>query len=312
LISRFNQAFTDRLDRFGADYPTATGIALVVAASAFFACMHASVRYVSADMHPWEVGFFRNLFGFLVFAPVMMRSGIALLRTDRLMLHVVRGSLNGVSMLCWFYALAVMPLADATSVSLTGPLFVTLGAIVILGEKVRARRWVALGAGVVGTLIIIRPGVEEMSTGALLVLASGFLVAGSKLIAKTLARTDGTMTIVAYLSLVMTIVTFIPAMFVWRTPTLVELGWLALIGALGSTGHLLVIRAYKYADVSAVEPVTFSRLVFAAIAGYLAFGEIPDIWIWVGGGIIVAATSYIAHRETVAEKARKASGESDR
>lgn len=305
MISRVNQAFADWLDRYGDDYPTATGIVLVVAASAFFACMHASVRYVAADMHPWEVGFFRNLFGFLVFAPVMMRSGIALLRTDRLMLHVVRGSLNGVSMLCWFYALAVMPLAEATSVSLTGPLFVTLGAIFFLGEKVRARRWFALGAGVVGTLIIIRPGIEEISDGALLVLASGLLVAGSKMIAKTLARTDGTMTIVAYLSLIMTIVTFIPAMFVWRTPTLVELGWLALIGVLGSIGHLLVIRAYKYADVSAVEPVTFSRLVFAALAGYLVFGEIPDIWIWVGGGIIVAATSYIAHRETVAEKARK-------
>jgi drug/metabolite transporter (DMT)-like permease len=162
---------------------------------------------------------------------------------------------------------------------------------------------------VVGTLIIIRPGVEEVSTGAMLVLASGVLVAGSKLIAKTLARTDGTMTIVAYLSLIMTIVTFIPALFVWQTPTVGELGWFALIGALGSTGHLLVIRAYKYADVSAVEPVTFSRLIFAALAGYLVFGEIPDLWVWVGGGVIVAATSYIAHRETVAEKVRKALGD---
>ena len=305
MIGRINEAFTTWLDRHGENYPTAAGIALVVSASAFFTCMHASVRYVSAEMHPWEVGFFRNLFGFLVFAPVMLRSGIRLLHTQHLTLHVVRGTLNGVSMLCWFYALAVMPLADATSVSLTGPLFVTLGAILILGEKVRARRWIALGAGVVGTLIILRPGYAEISTGAILVLASGVLVAGSKLIAKTLARADGTMTIVAYLSLIMTIVTFIPAMFVWRTPTLVELGWLALIGALGSTGHLLVIRAYKYADVSAVEPVTFSRLVFAALAGYLFFGEIPGPWVWVGGGVIVAATSYIAHRETVAEKARQ-------
>lgn len=305
MITRFNEVFTTWLDIFGEQYPTSTGIMLVISASAFFACMHASVRYVSAEMHPWEVGFFRNLFGFLVFAPVMLCSGIRLLRTDLLMLHVVRGSLNGVSMLCWFYALAVMPLADATSVSLTGPLFVTLGAIFFLGEKVRARRWLALGAGVVGALIIIRPGVEEVSTGAMLVLASGVLVAGSKLIAKTLTRTDRTMTIVAYLSLIMTIVTFIPALFVWRTPTVGELGWLALIGVLGSTGHLLVIRAYKYADVSAVEPVTFSRLVFAALAGYLVFGEIPDLWVWVGGGVIVAATSYIAHRETVAERSRK-------
>ncbi|NQU69014.1 MAG: DMT family transporter [Rhodospirillales bacterium] len=202
-----------------------------------------------------------------------------------------------------------MPLADATSVSLTGPLFVTLGAIFFLGEKVRVRRWVALGAGVIGTLIIIRPGYAEISLGAILVLISAVMVAGSKLMAKSLSRTEGTMTIVAYLSLVMTFVTFIPAMFVWRTPTLIEIGWLVLIGALGSTGHLLVVRAYKYADVSAVEPVSFSRLVFAALAGYLVFGEIPDIWVWVGGGVIVAATSYIAHRETVAENARKKLGD---
>jgi drug/metabolite transporter (DMT)-like permease len=309
LISRFSEAFTTWLDHFGKHFPTATGIFLVVVASAFFACMHASVRYVSSDMHPWEIGFFRNLFGFLVFAPVMLRSGITLLRTQRLALHVARGSLNGVSMLCWFTALALMPLADATSVSLTGPLFVTLGAIFFLGEKVRIRRWIALGAGVIGTLIIIRPGYADVSLGAILVLISAVMVAGSKLMAKSLSRTDGTMTIVAYLSLVMTIVTFIPAMFVWRTPTLLEIGWLALIGALGSTGHLLVVRAYKYADVSAVEPVSFSRLVFAALAGYLVFGEIPDIWVWIGGGIIVAATSYIAHRETVAENALKKSGD---
>lgn len=305
MIARLSERFTAWLDKFGANYPTGAGITLVIAASAFFACMHASVRYVSTDMHPWEVGFFRNLFGFLMFAPVMLRSGLDLLRTERLGLHIARGSLNGVSMLCWFTALAIMPLAEATSVSLTGPLFVTLGAIIFLGEKVRARRWIALGAGVVGTFIIIRPGYAEVSTGTMLVLGSGLLVAGSKLMAKKLSQTDGTMTIVAYLSLVMTIVTFIPAMFVWRTPTLIEIGWLALIGALGSTGHLLVVRAYKYADVSAVEPVTFSRLVFAALAGYLAFGEIPDIWVWVGGGVIVAATSYIAHRETVVEKSRQ-------
>jgi drug/metabolite transporter (DMT)-like permease len=309
LNGSFNAALSARLDRLGDRFPTACGIILVIAASGFFAAMHASVRYVSADMHPWEIGFFRNLFGFLVFAPIMLRSGLRLLLTRRLMLHAMRGTLNGASMLAWFTALSLMPLADATSLSLTGPLFVTLGAIFFLGETVRARRWLALGAGVVGTLIIIRPGVSDISLGTGLVLISAVLVAGSKLMAKSLSRTDGTITIVAYLSLVMTIVTFVPALFVWRAPTLTEIGWLAAIGALGSTGHLLVVRAYKYADVSAVEPVTFSRLVFAALAGYLVFGEIPGLWVWVGGGMIVAATTYIAHRETVAERTKSNPGD---
>lgn len=296
-------------DAAAARYPNAFGILLVVCASAFFACMHASVRHVAADMHPFEVGFFRNLFGFLFFAPVMMRSGLRLLHTQRFGLHVFRGSINGVSMLCWFYALAVMPLADATSLSLSGPLFVTLGAIFILGEKVRLRRWLALGAGIVGTLIIVRPGFEDISLGAILVLSSAVLVAGSKICAKSLSRTDGTATIVAYMSLMMTVVTLVPAVLVWQWPTLVEIAWLVLIGVLGSIGHVLVVRAYKYADVSAVEPVAFARLIFAAGIGYLAFGEVPDAWIWLGGGIIVVATTYIAHREAVAKRTDAKLGE---
>ncbi len=282
--------------------PTLVGILLVICASGFFACMHASVRHVSFGMHPFEIGFFRNLFGFLVFAPVVARSGTAMFRTRRLPLHMGRGIINGASLLCWFTALSLMPIADATSLSLAGPLFVTIGAIFFLGETVRMRRWIALIAGAVGTLIIVRPGFEDVSLGAILVLGSAVLVAGSKLIAKSLSRTDGVATIVAYMSLMMAIVTFIPALFVWQWPTLVQFGWLALIGALGSTGHVLMVRAYKFADVSAVEPVVFARLVFAALVGYLAFGEVPGIWVWIGGGVIVAATSYIAHREAIASR----------
>ncbi len=294
-LSRLEEAAVSR-------YPYAFGIVLMICASAFFALMHASVRHVAADMHPFEVGFFRNLFGFLFFAPIMLRSGLRLFHTERIGLHVFRGAINGVSMLCWFYALAVLPLADATSLSLTGPLFVTLGAIFILGETVRLRRWLALGAGIVGTLVIVRPGFEEISLGAVLVLSSAVLVAGSKIAAKSLSRTDGTATIVAYMSLLMTVVTLIPAVLVWQWPTLVQFGWLILIGVLGSIGHVLVVRAYIYADVSALEPVAFSRLLFAAGIGYLAFGEVPNIWVWIGGGIIVASTTYIAHREAVAKR----------
>ncbi len=157
-------------DSFAARNPTLLGIALVVVASALFAAMHASVRHVSGGMHPFEIGFFRNLFGFLVFVPMMARSGLKLLYTRRAPLHLFRGAINGGSMLCWFMALSLIPLADATALSLAGPLFVTLGAIFILGETVRRRRWIALGIGAIGTLIIVRPGFETISLGAMLVL----------------------------------------------------------------------------------------------------------------------------------------------
>ncbi len=291
------------LRSLGERRPAFCGVALIVIGSAFFASMHAGVRFVSAEVHPFEIAFFRNVFGFLVFTPMLMRSGLMLLHTRRLGAHVGRGAINSFSMLAWFTALSLIPLADATALALAGPLFVTLGAMVVLGETVRLRRWVALGVGAAGTLVIIRPGFEEVSLGALLVLFTAFSVSGSKLIAKSLARTDPTATIVAYLTLTMMPITLVAALFVWTWPSLAQLAWLAAIGAIGSSGHLCFVKAYKFADVSAVEPITFTRLIWAALIGYLVFAEFPDLWVWIGGGMIVAATSYIAHREAVARRA---------
>ncbi len=290
------------LHALGERRPAFCGIALIVIGSAFFAAMHAGVRFVSAEIHPFEIAFFRNVFGFMVFTPMLARSGLKLLHTRRIGAHVGRGAINSFSMLAWFTALSLIPLADATALALTGPLFVTLGAVFFLGETVRPGRWVALGVGAIGTIVIIRPGFEEVSLGALLVLFTAFSVSGSKLIAKSLTRTDPTVTIVAYLTLTMMPITLVAALFVWRWPSLAELAWLAAIGVVGSCGHLCMVKAYKFADVSAVEPITFTRLIWAALIGYLVFAELPDFGVWIGGGMIVAATSYIAHREAAARR----------
>jgi drug/metabolite transporter (DMT)-like permease len=295
LVPRIGAALRTLASR----HPAFAGAMLIVVGTLFFASMHAVVRYVAATVHPFEIAFFRNVFGFLVFAPMLMRSGLVLLHTRRLGAHVTRGAINSCSMLAWFMALSLIPLADATALGLSGPLFVTLGAMFFLGETVRVRRWIALFVGAAGTLVIIRPGFEEVSPGALLVLFTALSVSASKLIAKSLARTDSTPTIVAYLTLTMMPITLIAALFVWRWPSFAELGWLAAIGALGSFGHLCFIQAYKLADVSAVEPITFTRLIWAALIGYLVFAEFPDTWVWTGGAMIAASTSYIAHREAV-------------
>ena len=280
-----------------ADYPTPCGIGMMIIASAFFASMHATVRYVSAEVHPFEIAFFRNLFGFLVFVPWLLRTGLVALRTERFPLHLGRAVFNSASMMAWFTALSLLPLADATALSLAGPLFATLGAMFLFGESVRAPRWIAIGIGFLGALVLIRPGFEAVSLGAVLVLASAISVSGSKLLVKSLARTDGTATIVAYVSLLMTPVTLIPALFFWQWPTLEQLVLLMAIGGLGSCGHLCFVQAYKLADLSVVEPVLFTRLIWAALIGFLWFSEIPNIWVWIGGGLIVGATSYIAQQE---------------
>ena len=277
--------------------PGLAAVLLMLAASLALASMHGSVRFVSAGLHPFEIAFFRNVFGFCVLIPWLARIGPAAFATRKLPLHLVRGVLNGGSMLMWFLGLSLIPLAEATALSLASPLIATAGAILFLGEPVRGHRWLGLGLGVAGMLTILRPGFEEIGLGAAAVLLSAVLVTASKLIAKTLTRTESPTAIVAWLTLLMIPVTAVPAAFVWQTPTGLQLLMLLGIGALGSCGHLCLVHAYRLADVGLVEPLVFFRLVWAALLGFLIFAEIPDAWVWIGGLLIVAATTWLARRE---------------
>ena len=274
-------------------------IGLMTIAGASFSAMHVTIRIVSADIHPFEIAFFRNFFGFLVMVPWLVTVGRLALRTERLGLHSLRSVLNAASMMSWFTALSLLPVADASALALAGPLFVAIGAAMFLGERVMRQRWGAIALGAAGALVIVRPGFETVSAGAGLVLLSSVLVSSSKLMAKRLSETEATATIVAWLTLLMIPITLVPALFVWTTPTAEQFGLLALIGAFGTTGHLLFVRAYKLADVSLVEPAIFMRFVWAAVFGLLILAEFPDQWTWVGAGIIVVATTLLARQQTV-------------
>ena len=278
--------------------PTVRGIIFAIASGAFFATMHGSVRLLSQDLDAMEIAFFRAFFGFLFFAPILIRTRLTVLRTSRLPLHMLRGLFNGASLLLWFTALSMVPLGDATALSLMGPLFVAMGAMFILGESVHGPRWIALAIGFAGALVIVRPGFQEINLGMILVLVSMLFVTCSKLIAKSLSRTDAPSTIVAYLSLTMMVPSGVALFFVWQTPTLLQLLFMVAIGFLGSCGHMLLTTAYKIADISAVEPVVFARLVWAAIVGWFMFAEFPGLWIWIGGALIVAASTWLARHES--------------
>jgi len=280
--------------------PHLAGVLLAVTASASFASMHNTVRYVTEDLHPFEVAFFRNLFGVLFLVPWFVTVGIGPLRTRHAGKHLVRSLVNAASMLMWFTALSLMPVADATSLALAGPVFVTLGAAAVLKEHIGPRRWLGIGIGLAGGLVIVRPGVQAVTLGTWLVLGSALCVSVSKLIAKVISRTDGTASIVAYLTFLQMPWTLLPALSVWQWPEPRHWGFLVLIGMLGTIGHLLFIRAYKLADVSQVEPVMFTRMVWAALIGWMIFAEFPDAWTWVGAAVIVVGTTYIARREPIA------------
>ena len=273
-------------------------------AGAMFSFMHGSIRYVSggatgADgLHPFEIAFFRNFFGLVALLPFLMRAGIRSLKTTRFSLHLWRAVLQVFSMLMFFSALTMSPLADATALSFLAPLFTTVGAILFLGEKARIRRWTALIVGFAGAMIILRPGFQEISLGLVLVMGSSAIWGGAMLIIKSLARTDSSVSIAAYMAILMTPMSLIPALFFWQMPTLEEYVGLFVIGAFGSIGHVMLAQAFKEAEASAILPLDFTRLIWAAAVGYFLFGEVPGLWTWLGGGLIFSAATYVAYRES--------------
>ena len=265
--------------------------------------MNACIRYASLDMHAFEVAFFRSFFGFCVLAPVFLRRGSHPLRTARFRLHATRGTINGVAQLMFFFGLGLTPLAKVAALNFSSPLFTTILAIILLGEAIRARRITALVVGFAGALVILRPGMVALDVGALLILASSAIVSTTMIMAKILVRTESSLTITLYTALFAVPVTFAAMLPFWQTPTLVQLAWFVVIGALGSLGHLCLAQALKEAEITAILPIAFTRLIWASIIGYVVFAEVPDLWIWVGGVMIFSAATYIAFRERAVKKA---------
>ncbi len=268
--------------------------------------MHALIRKVSATQHPFEIAFFRSFFGLLVFLPIFIRHGASVLKTDRLPLHVARGVIQTGAMLMFFTAVSLLPLAKLSALSFTSPLFASLFAILLLGERVRLRRTAALLVGFAGTLIIIRPGAVTVEAGTLLVLGSSALWAFALLFVKKLSATDSSVTIVTYMNLLLTPLALIPALFVWRWPTGTELFWFFCIGALASSAHFAMTQAFRHADTSAIMPFDYTRLIWASLLGFMLFGEVPGILTLVGGVVIAASATYIAFREAQVSRQKPA------
>jgi drug/metabolite transporter (DMT)-like permease len=282
----------------GAGLPAPVRGALwMAAASVAFATMIILVRELTTTFDPLQVVFFRNAFGLIAMLPWLMGHGLGALRTRRLGLHALRATMGIVSMICWFTALSLMPLAQATALSFTAPIFTSVLAVIILGEVMRLRRWTATAVGLLGTLLIVRPGYGSFEPAALLALASAVLGACSPIFVKIMARTESTGAIVTYMVLFMTPLSLGPALLVWQTPDLAQLGFAALLGLAGTLGHLCLTRALANADATVVVPFDYLRLPAVALIAYLVFAEVPTLWTWIGGAIIAASSLYITLRE---------------
>lgn len=274
-----------------------TAVLLMTASAVMFGVMAITIRYASQQLHPFEIAFFRNVFGFLFAAPLLIRGGMALLKTDKLRYYVLRCAIGMVGMLCGFWAIVNLPLAQAISLSYSTPLFVTIGAVLVLGEVVRMRRWSAVLLGFLGVLVIVRPGSASFSPALLVPLLAAAASASVAISIKFLSRTESPDAIVLLTALIWIPMSLLPAIPVWEWPDAQSWGWVVLAGFFGTAGHMCWTRAFKLGDASALTPISFVQLPVVAVLGWLLFDEALDRYTFIGAAIIFAANFYIARRE---------------
>lgn len=273
-------------------------VGLMAASTLVFGAMVIVIRLASMQLHPFQIAFFRNLFGLLFALPLLFRHGPTLLRTDKLHFYVMRCGIGIVSMLAGFWAIANLPLAQAIALSYSTPLFVTILAVLILGEVVRARRWTAVLAGFVGVILIIRPGAESFTSASLIALLAAFMSATVSISIKYLSRTERPDAIVLLTTMIWVPLSLLPALFVWQRPLGIIWLWVILAGLFGTLGHMCWTRALRLGDASLLTPISFVQLPVVSLGGWLLFQETIDSWTLTGAAVIFIANAYIAHRET--------------
>ena len=287
-----------RFRSYSAELPgTTRGIALMLVSTLGFAIMHALIRHVSAELHPFQIAFFRNFFGIFVLLPWFLRYGLTPLHTRRFGLHALRAAINVMAMFAYFTALSISPIAQVTALGFTAPIFAAVLATVLLGEVVRLRRWTAIALGFLGAVVILRPGFEALDRGSLLTLFSALAWAATLIVIRVLGRSESSITITSYMNILLALLSLVPALLVWRTPEGVAWLWLLAIGVTGTLGQVAVAQSLKEAETAVVTPFDFFKLPWVALFGYLFFGEVPDAFVWLGGAMIFAAACYLAYRE---------------
>lgn len=269
------------------------GILMSVSALGY-AASAAIVRHLSFELPVFEIAFLRNVFGCVFMLPWLMRAGLGAMRTAHPGKHALRGLFSAINVWCLFGALAYAPIADVSAITFMMPIVGSVFAVLFFREVASARHWTAVVVGFLGALIVIRPGFAAMEPGLLLAVGAVFAGATVAMMIKTLMRHDSPDTVAAYLFVSHTAIGLIPALVVWVTPDPVQLALAAALGWLGTVIQRTFNRAMAVADATVALPFNFSRLIWAALFGWMFFTEIPDLWTWIGGTVIFVSSVYIA------------------
>ena len=266
----------------------------------FFTVMIVFIRKASENLHILEVVFFRNLLAFFVMLPLLMSTGLAAIKMNNTRLYFARGFFGAIGMIAGFTCLTLIPLTQATAISFTQPIFITIGATIFLGEVIKVRRITAIIIGFIGMLIIVQPGIVSISYGVALAFIAAVGHSFNSLTVKKLTQTETPQAIAMWMVIILIPITFIPAVTVWQWPSFETWLYLWGIAILGSLAHLFWTKSYAMADITSLQPIDFINLPIIAVFGWLIFSEIPGIWTLVGGLIIFMSTIYISNREAKA------------
>jgi drug/metabolite transporter (DMT)-like permease len=277
--------------------PNVQGALWLVSGGFIFTSTSAMIRLLSTEIESVQTAFFRAAISLVLLLPMIAAGRVKPWHSKRIVGHFWRTAMGTGSMVLGFYAVSMLPLADATAIAFSQPLFSVVVAALIVGEKVRWRRWSATVIGFAGVLIMVRPGEGSLQLGALVALANAAAVAVSILLVKRLSDSETPLMILTQFAIFSTILLAVPAILVWRWPDL--WGWVLAFGiALSATvGQYFWVQAFKSGEMSAVAPFEYMRLPFAVFVGWLIWGEMPVVWTYVGALIVIGSALYIAHRE---------------
>ena len=271
---------------------------LLILISVFFgSTMGAFMKLAQTDLNVYTAGFLRFFLGLIIITPYILKSKFKVYKTKNFKVHLIRASLNLPAMLLGFAALTIVPFEKISALHFIVPFIVTILAVIFLKEKIHLYRISALFIGFIGMLVILRPGIIDVSIGIQMALLSSFIWAIVIIITKKLTESDSAITILTYQYTFMTFLSFVLVLFFWSIPSLSSLIYIFLAACSGTILHIALNHAYKLVDVSMTQPFSFLGLVVASLYGYFLFDENPDMFTWIGSLIIFIGVTLIAYRE---------------
>ncbi|WP_181706684.1 DMT family transporter [Chthonobacter rhizosphaerae] len=284
--------------RFVTASPNLQGSVMMLASIVLFSIMLAGIKLIGERLPVTQILFLRQVILSVLLVPLFMKDIRGTLRTNHLGLQLGRGLFSLGSQLCFFVALVNLPFAEMTALGFSQVLFMTVLAVVILKERVDARRWIATGIGFVGVLVMLKPTGEGLNVYALMSILAALLVCGGTITIRMMATRESTATILIYQTIVLVPAYLVPTIVWWVPPTPFEWGLLLVIGAISTAAQWLFTRASQIGEAAALAPFEFTRLLFAVVFGYALFAELPDLATLVGAAIVIGSTAYTIRRNT--------------